>query len=838
MSDSDFFRSRTWVEYGSFSLPNEKLEREKKRQRRAWLILPVYFVCFFSFVCWRFKGDQYPPLYYYPYLGFRWFWTLILSRGLWDRWSLKLLEWFAVSFLGCAGVYALLSRRTQKHSLIERVQGSSRFASRDELVNAGLLPFKPKLSLWKKTKRLFHMKSVPVPPDDGVIVGGWKNPENGTLEYLVHKGPEHVLAVAPTGSGKGINLVIPTLLTWRESCFVTDIKGENFLLTAGYRKNKLGQHVYKWEPTDKTHKFARFNPLQEITLTEDVILQGKTRTDGTPQSSETAEIQQIALTLADPDGRGLNEGQDSHWKMAAFNLLVGIITHVLYKGRREHKVASIGDVRKMLQQGDCKTIAALMLSYKHIRNPIYARTPDEELKKIEKTQEEKRKKALAGAGEDDPENSGNDAYDPHKDAWICHPVVESAARELGSKDEREGASVVSTALAGLGLWDDDNVEWNTSESSFTISELVNQNEPATLYLVIPPVDLIRLVPLIRLFMSLLCSRLTQTMKIDEEKLKIQSPNKHRLLIMADEFAAYKKLEQIEKGMAYFRGYGILLYIIIQSYNQMFQNYGKDEMISGNCHIHAAFAPNDLETAKNLSARCGKTTAIIGSSSISGKRLSIFHVQDSISYRETSVDLLSANDIMALPKAKLDNNRMVVEAGDMLAFAAGCPPIYGKQMPYFMDDEMNARIEPPPNGACDIHKVDMSEWEPAQDEELYQLVLGGMDFDTLSGLFAGKSVSVGGAERNPEYAPVSPTERERGEEDSRGDEEDHGDDCNAMLAKAQRDAQEKNMSAELEKARAARRRATRPAAPTAPSLYDIAAADEQKKEVPFDDSGHA
>ena len=207
------------------------------------------------------------------------------------------------------------------------------------------------------------------------------------------------------------------------------------------------------------------------------------------------------------------------------------------------------------------------------------------------------------------------------------------------------------------------------------------------------------------------------MKIDLTNLKIKSPNKHRLLIMADEFAAYKKLEQIEKGMAYFRGYGILLYIIIQSYNQMFQNYGKDEMISGNCHIHTAFAPNDLETAKTLSARCGKTTAIIGSSNISGKRFALYRSQDSISYRETSVDLLTPNDVMALPKAKVENG-LVKEAGDMIAFAAGCSSIYGKQMPYFLDDAMKAKIIPPPSGKRKATEVDMSDWDTGPEQTEY------------------------------------------------------------------------------------------------------------------------
>jgi len=53
--------------------------------------------------------------------------------------------------------------------------------------------------------------------------------------YLRHAGPEHVLLVAPTRSGKGVGLVLPTLLSWTQSAIIHDIKGENWALTAGWR---------------------------------------------------------------------------------------------------------------------------------------------------------------------------------------------------------------------------------------------------------------------------------------------------------------------------------------------------------------------------------------------------------------------------------------------------------------------------------------------------------------------------------------------------------------------------------------------------------------------------
>ena len=75
--------------------------------------------------------------------------------------------------------------------------------------------------------------------NDGVYVGAYEE-KNGKVSYLRHAGPEHVLTYAPTRSGKGVGLVIPTLLSWKHSTIVADLKGELWALTAGWRKVGAG----------------------------------------------------------------------------------------------------------------------------------------------------------------------------------------------------------------------------------------------------------------------------------------------------------------------------------------------------------------------------------------------------------------------------------------------------------------------------------------------------------------------------------------------------------------------------------------------------------------------
>lgn len=96
-----------------------------------------------------------------------------------------------------------------------------------------------------------------------MVVGGWPG-AFGRIRTLRHDGPEHVLVFAPTRSGKGVGLVLPTLLSWAESALVLDIKGENCRLTSGWRAGQ-GQRILKFDPTAESGS-VRFNPLAEVRI--------------------------------------------------------------------------------------------------------------------------------------------------------------------------------------------------------------------------------------------------------------------------------------------------------------------------------------------------------------------------------------------------------------------------------------------------------------------------------------------------------------------------------------------------------------------------------------------
>jgi len=236
-------------------------------------------------------------------------------------------------------LYTLGPRR--KLSAISGLHGTAHWASHPEILNSGLLP-------------------PPGTPSQGVYVGAWHDTKARLNRYLRHNGPEHVLAFAPTRSGKGVGLVIPTLLSWPHSVVCYDIKGENWALTAGWRKQHARNKVLKFDPTAHDGSCAQFNPLTELRLGND---------------TEVADAQNIATMLVDPDGKGLVD----HWAKTSQALLTGAILHCCYTKRTEsgHE-ATLADVDGLLAHPELEIQEVLeeMLDHPHLGDgphPLVAR---------------------------------------------------------------------------------------------------------------------------------------------------------------------------------------------------------------------------------------------------------------------------------------------------------------------------------------------------------------------------------------------------------------------------------------------------------------------------------
>jgi type IV secretion system protein VirD4 len=275
---------------------------------------------------------------------------------------------------------------------------------------------------------------------------------------------------------------------------------------------------------------------------------------------------------------------------------------------------------------------------------------------------------------------------------VTHPVVTNAAQEMINRDDREASSVLSTAISYLTLYRDPVIARNTSQSSFHIKDLMNDERSVSLYFVVKPVDKDRLRPFVRLFITQVIRRLADEMKFkDGQQVKNY---KHRLLLMLDEFPSLGKLQIFEEAIGFIAGYGIKVYLVTQDISQLHKIYGRDDVISSNCHVQIAYATSNIETAKHLSEASGITTIIKEAESVSGDRGSLLKKNVSVGIQEISRPLLTVDECMRLKGAEKDAEGRILVPGDMLIFVAGHPAVYGKQMLFFLDKELSRRAALP------------------------------------------------------------------------------------------------------------------------------------------------
>jgi type IV secretion system protein VirD4 len=487
---------------------------------------------------------------------------------------------------------------------------------------------------------------------DGVVLGRFGR------NYLRHDGPEHVLCFAPTRSGKGVGLVIPTLLTWPGSVVVHDIKGENWTLTAGWRR-RFGR-VLLFDPTNP--ESSAYNPLLEVRRGD----------------AEVRDVQNIADILVDPEGA---LERRNHWEKTSHSLLVGTILHVLY-AEPDKTLAGVANFLSDPKR-PIETALRAMMTTRHLG--------------------------------DKP-----------------HPVVASAARELLNKSENERSGVLSTAMSFLSLYRDPVVAKVTSRCDWRITDLVEDPRPAALYFVVPPSDISRTKPLIRLILNQIGRRLT-------EELNAKS-RRHRVLLMLDEFPALGRLDFFESALAFMAGYGLKSFLIAQSLNQIEKAYGANNAILDNCHVRVAFAANDERTAKRVSDALGTATEMRAMKNYAGHRLSPWLGHLMVSRQETARPLLTPGEVMQLPPA------------DELVLVSGVYPILAKKARYYEDRRLQERILSPP-------PMQLKKQRPAARSDDWSTLLPvAVDPKPATGGPSGDDLDNGGIRREPtlpEHEAITP-----------------------------------------------------------------------------------
>jgi len=98
-------------------------------------------------------------------------------------------------------------------------------------------------------------------------------------------------------------------------------------------------------------------------------------------------------------------------------------------------------------------------------------------------------------------------------------------------------------MSFLGLYRDPTVAEVTSKCDWRIADLMKADKPVSLYMVIPPSDISRTKPLVRLILNQIGRRLTESLVVSGE-----SKPPRQLLLMLDEFPALGRLDFFESSL--------------------------------------------------------------------------------------------------------------------------------------------------------------------------------------------------------------------------------------------------------------------------------------------------
>jgi type IV secretion system protein VirD4 len=357
---------------------------------------------------------------------------------------------------------------------------------------------------------------------------------------------------------------------------------------------------------------------------------------------EYGDVANIVEILADP---GTGGRRDPHFDAEGGAFLIGLVLHVLYERAARGDAACLADV------------AAALSDPARPAEALYNSMVGNRWAKGER-----------------------------------HPQVAQAGQAMLNKEARERTGVHSTASRFLALFRDPIVGRNTSRSDVRIGDLMNHACPVSLFIVTRGEDKTTMKPLVRLFLTMAMGRLCSA------DLRMQagqqvSPHGHRLLMLIDEFASLGRLDRFQDAMAKCAGYGIKVFLLAQSREQIVDAYGPHESITSNCHVKVLFAPNDEATARWVSGLLGEATVIVEDVSESGGKGAFAGRRTySRTYRTVKRPVMTPDEVMRLRlPVKGDDGKTIVEAGDVLIHLGGRFPVRGVQSLYFRDPEFSRRV---------------------------------------------------------------------------------------------------------------------------------------------------
>jgi type IV secretion system protein VirD4 len=250
----------------------------------------------------------------------------------------------------------------------------------------------------------------------------------GLGPVVISNDDSHLMTVAPTGAGKGRDVIIPNLLTYDGSVVVLDPKGENYDVTHRHRRSDLGHEIVLLDPFGVTSSGpqedrGRLNPFSVF----DELKKGR-------PESELEEAGDFGRLLSDILAGGQKSLSDPFWDEMA-QLLIASLTSDLMTGQTD-RPNSLSELRSLLFDSDLRYKMAVILD----------------------TREKK-----------------------------MHPGTAQEFKMLLSIDaEKTFSGILATAAQQLAPFSSNRTIDSTESTSFELSALTDPNRRISIYIVVPP----------------------------------------------------------------------------------------------------------------------------------------------------------------------------------------------------------------------------------------------------------------------------------------------------------------------------------------------------------------
>jgi type IV secretory pathway TraG/TraD family ATPase VirD4 len=378
---------------------------------------------------------------------------------------------------------------------------------------------------------------------------------------LGYKDDRHVCLVGGSRGGKGTTAIVPSLITWPGSICVLDPKGENATITASRRgggsqhSKGMGQTVKVLDPFQSAQVDdscrGTFNPLDALD----------------PEAEETIdEAGRLADAIVVIHEGGTN---DPFWDESARAMVKGLLLHVLtapqYEGRR-----SLVTLRKLILRGDWETAETLREAEPQDKTPSHG---------------------LLWMG-----LVNNQAFD-----GLISGTGDSFNNMLNNSP-KQYESVLQVANRNTEFIDSPAMQRLLGASDFQLSELKTRPEGLSLYLCLPQRYMSTHYRWLRMMIALTVTEM--------EKVRGRPATGHPILMVLDEFAGLKRMEVIEHAVAQIAGYGVKMFFVLQSLEQLKAVYKDNwETFLANSGLKVFFNVEDNFSREYVSKLIGETEVI-------------------------------------------------------------------------------------------------------------------------------------------------------------------------------------------------------------------------------------